>query len=264
MRICSFVKHVETRIRGLAERCLHAAGMLRPGPVPSSVVLASLGGAIGLLLLLVRGALRIPDTVAEVLFVIAHPLHVFVAAATLVRLLVRSGRFRPLPAAAVSYPLAIAIVTTVDSLLPFLGEWVLALPSRHVHIGFVEFWWIVHPLALAGTAVGLAAPRLRLPPALVLAASILPPAFDMMMAMWNPLDPAAVLTIAASRGIQCRESDVSGKQLLRAPEAFCTNALMGIMPLLRVDGRPIGAGTVGPVTRLLRKALDAASEDATA
>jgi len=196
MRICSIVKRAGARVRVLAARCARAGDMLRSGPVRRSAALAALGGAIGLVLLLVRGALGIPDTVAEVLFVIVHPLHVFVAAATLARLLVRSGRFRSLPAAAVSYPLAIAITTAADSLLPYLGEWLLALPSRHVHVGFVEIWWLVPPLAIAGTAAGLAAPRLPLRPPLVLAASILPPLFDMMMAMWKPLDPAALVTIA--------------------------------------------------------------------
>lgn len=201
MRICSLVKRAGTRIRGLAARCENEGGRFRPGPLRRSVSLAALAGALGLVLLLARGALGIPDTVAEILFVIVHPLHVFVAAATLSRLLARSGRFRPLPAAVIGYPLAIAITTAADSLLPYLGEWLLALPSRHVHVGFVEIWWIVHPLAIAGTAAGLAAPRLPLRPPLVLVASVLPPLFDMMMAMWKPLDPAALVTIAAFTGL---------------------------------------------------------------
>jgi hypothetical protein len=163
--------------------------------------MAGLGGAIGLALLLVRGALRIPDTVAETLFTIVHPVHVFVGTATMVRLLTRSGRFRALPAALISYPLAIALVTITDSLFPYLAEWLLALPSRHVHISFVEIWWLVHPIAIAGIAAGLALPRLRLRPPLVLAASMLPPLFDMIMAMWKALDPAAVVTIALFTGL---------------------------------------------------------------
>jgi hypothetical protein len=201
MRLFSFVKNLVACFRGPVARSVNAGGIPRHGPWRRSVVLASLAGAIGLVLLLVRGALGIPDTAAEALFVIVHPLHVFIAAATLVRLLSRPGRLRPLVAAAVGYPLVIAIVTTVDSLLPYLAELLLALPSRHVHIGFVEFWWLVHPLAITGTAAGLAAPRLRLRPRLVLAASLLPPVFDMMMAMWKPLDPAALLTIALFTGL---------------------------------------------------------------
>jgi hypothetical protein len=201
MRLFSFVKHLAPRIRGPAAPRAPEGDPAHRGSWRRSVVLASLAGAIALALLVVRGALGIPDTAAEFLFVIVHPLHVFVAAATLVRLVSRSGRLRPLAAAAVSYPLAIAIVTTVDSLLPYLAEWLLVLPSRHVHIGFVEIWWLVHPLAIAGVAAGLAAPRLMLRPPLMLTASLLPPVFDQMMAMWKPLAPAALVTIAAFTGL---------------------------------------------------------------
>ena len=37
--------------------------------------------------------------------------------------------------------------------------------------------------------------------------------------------------------------------LLAADEAFLTNSLMEVMPLVRLDGRPLGAGQPGPVTR---------------
>jgi hypothetical protein len=174
---------------------------MREGPWRQSLVMAGLGAGAGLALLLVRGVLRIPATVTETLFTIVHPAHIFVAAATMARLLDRGGRYSALPAAAISYALAMVIVTFTDSLLPYVAEWLLALPSRHVHIGFVEIWWLVHPLAITGAAAGLAVPRLRLRPPLVLAASVLPPVFDMMMAMWKPLDPAAVVTIAVFTGL---------------------------------------------------------------
>ena len=42
--------------------------------------------------------------------------------------------------------------------------------------------------------------------------------------------------------------------LLEADEAFVTNALLGVMPLTRVNGRAIGRGAAGPITEKLRKA----------
>jgi hypothetical protein len=163
--------------------------------VPRSAAAAGLAAVVAVVVLLVHEALKIPATAAETLFVIAHPLHVFLGALTVMRILVREGRMLRLPAAAISYPLAIVIVTIADSLLPFLAELLLALPSRHVHFGFVEFWWIVHPMAIAGILLGLRASRVhqhRLP---VLAISALPPLYDMMMAMWKPLDALAVITV---------------------------------------------------------------------
>ena len=44
--------------------------------------------------------------------------------------------------------------------------------------------------------------------------------------------------------------------LLKSDEVFLTNTLMGIMPVCAVDGRPIGAGVPGPVTRGLRTAYE--------
>jgi branched-subunit amino acid aminotransferase/4-amino-4-deoxychorismate lyase len=44
------------------------------------------------------------------------------------------------------------------------------------------------------------------------------------------------------------------KRLLNADEAFVTNALLGVAPLIRVNSRPIGRGTAGAVTEKLRKA----------
>jgi len=76
------------------------SGLFHEEPWRRSIAMAGLGGAISLALLLFRGVLRIPDTVAETLFIMVHPIHVFVAAATMVRLLTRNGRFRSLPAVA--------------------------------------------------------------------------------------------------------------------------------------------------------------------
>jgi hypothetical protein len=164
-------------------------------PWRRSAAMAGLGAIIGAIVLLVHGTLKIPAAATETLFVLVHPAHVCIGAMTMMRVLVREGRVPPIGAAAISYLLSIAIVTIADSLLPFLGELLLSLPSRHVHVGFVEIWWVVHPMAVAGIALALGAPRLRLHPLLVLAASALPPLYDMMMAMWKALDPVAIVTI---------------------------------------------------------------------
>jgi hypothetical protein len=168
---------------------------LEQDPLLRSAAAAASVAAVAVVALLVHEALRIPASAAETLFVIVHPLHVLVGSLTIVRMLVRDVRMTKLPAAMIGYPLAIVIVTITDSLLPFLAELLLALPSRHVHYGFVEYWWIVHPLAAAGILIGLRAPRVQLPRPAILAASALPPLYDMMMAMWRPLDAVSVITV---------------------------------------------------------------------
>lgn len=53
------------------------------------------------------------------------------------------------------------------------------------------------------------------------------------------------------------ERPVTLAELESCEEAFLTNALLGIMPLTVVDGRPIGAGAPGHLTQALIKSLAA-------
>jgi len=64
----------------------------------------------------------------------------------------------------------------------------------------------------------------------------------------------AVLEIAAKSGIGSTETNITQGELNNAQEAFLTNSVMEIMPLVEVDGRAIGSGSPGPVTRGLMAA----------
>ena len=61
----------------------------------------------------------------------------------------------------------------------------------------------------------------------------------------------AVLDLAASAGIACRTGDYTLPELYTAEEVFVTGTLGGLVPVVRVDGRAIGDGTPGPVTKRL-------------
>jgi len=62
---------------------------------------------------------------------------------------------------------------------------------------------------------------------------------------------AAVLRLASSAGIATLEGDYSLPQLYNASEAFVTGTMGGLAPVVSVDGRSIGDGTTGPVTKQL-------------
>jgi len=64
----------------------------------------------------------------------------------------------------------------------------------------------------------------------------------------------AVLEIAAKSGIGSTETNITQGELNNAQEAFLTNSVMEIMPLVEVDGMAIGSGSPGPVTRGLMAA----------
>jgi branched-chain amino acid aminotransferase len=61
-----------------------------------------------------------------------------------------------------------------------------------------------------------------------------------------------VFDLAAELGIPAREADLAPAALRDADEAFLSSTAGGIMPVSRVDGRPLGAGTPGPIVRRLR------------
>ncbi len=61
----------------------------------------------------------------------------------------------------------------------------------------------------------------------------------------------AVLDLAASAGIACQAGDYTLPELYTAGEAFVTGTMGGLAPVVRVDGRVIGDGAPGPVTRRL-------------
>jgi branched-chain amino acid aminotransferase len=62
---------------------------------------------------------------------------------------------------------------------------------------------------------------------------------------------AAVLELAADAGLRCETGDYTLPQLYTAEEAFVTGTMGGLAPVVRVDGRTIGDGIPGPVTKRL-------------
>ena len=61
-----------------------------------------------------------------------------------------------------------------------------------------------------------------------------------------------VLGLAGEAGITARERNVSLSELYVANEVFTTATMGELAPVLEIDGRRIGAGSIGPVTRRLQ------------
>jgi len=66
---------------------------------------------------------------------------------------------------------------------------------------------------------------------------------------------AAVLEICQRENIPCEERDVSLAEVYRADEVFCTGTMGELAAAVRVDGRTIGAGGVGAMTRRLSESF---------
>jgi len=65
---------------------------------------------------------------------------------------------------------------------------------------------------------------------------------------------AAVLRLAEDAGMAVSEGDYTLPQLYNASEVFVTGTMGGLAPVVAVDGRVIGDGDVGPVTKQLTEA----------
>lgn len=62
---------------------------------------------------------------------------------------------------------------------------------------------------------------------------------------------ATVLELCRDHDISHREKDISLTELYRADEVFCTGTMGELAPVVKIDGRTIGAGSIGPMTNRL-------------
>ena len=132
---------------------------------------------------------QLPSHTSFTIFYILHPVHVLLSA------LVTSSIFKIhkhksmkdryiLPALVViGYTGSIGIATVSDSIIPFLGEILLNLPKREIHIGFIEKWWLVNPLAFLGIAISYFRPATKFPHAGHVLLSTWASLFHMIMAL---------------------------------------------------------------------------------
>lgn len=65
----------------------------------------------------------------------------------------------------------------------------------------------------------------------------------------------AVLETCRLSGIPAQERPVTPEEVLRADECFLTNSLFVVMPLVELDGFPIGSGRPGAITGQIRAAV---------
>lgn len=121
-------------------------------------IFGSLTG-IGIMLLIVYT--NMSRSRSEELFWVLHPIHVLLSALVTAGMFRLHGSGKILPTIIIGYLGAIGIATLSDSVIPYLGEWMLGLPNRGLHLGFIEKWWLVNPLALAGIALAFFWPRTK-------------------------------------------------------------------------------------------------------
>ncbi|MFW5871412.1 MAG: hypothetical protein ACOCVH_02885 [Verrucomicrobiota bacterium] len=154
------------------------------------------GALTGIILLIFFRAM--PAESARSVFYVLHPLHVVLSAlatASMFRLhtcrKIRGacvkGQCNLWQLLIIGYLGAIGIATLSDSLIPYLGELMLDLPNRGVHLGFIEKWWLVNPLAITGALIACLRPSTKFPHAGHVLLSTWASLFHMLMAVGESL-----------------------------------------------------------------------------
>ena len=146
----------------------------------------AVGTLTGMIIMGVIVYAQVPRSLSTALFWGFHPLHVVLSA------LVTAGMYRLhgdgvlWRTILIGYFGSIVIATLSDSIIPYLGECLLGLPDRGLHLGFIEKWWLVNPMAAAGIAIACFWPKTKFPHAGHVLLSTWASLFHMTMALgWN-------------------------------------------------------------------------------
>lgn len=148
----------------------------------------------------------IPRGMAYDIFYVLHPVHVLLSAlvtASMYKLhQCPSVNARCLKGGCnlwalllVGYIGSVGIATLSDSLIPYIGEVLLGLPNKGVHIGFIEKWWLVNPLAVIGIAIACLWPTTRFPHAAHVLISTWASLFHIIMALGGAISWLLTLII---------------------------------------------------------------------
>jgi hypothetical protein len=170
------------------------------------------GALTGIAIMAVIVYAKVPRVASQALFWGLHPLHVLLSALVTAGMYRLHGNRKLWSTVVIGYVGAIGIATLSDSIIPFLGEWLLGLPRRGMHLGFIEKWWLVNPLALAGIVIAWFWPKTKFPHAGHVLISTWASLFHMTMALGSSLDvPTMLLTpvfLFLAVWVPCCTSDI--------------------------------------------------------
>ena len=156
----------------------------------------------------------LPPKLSCNIFYILHPIHVVLSALVTASVykLHKSGKCDIWILLVIGYAGSIGIATMSDSVIPYFGEVLLDMPNRGLHIGFIEKWWLVNPLAILGVAIAYFMPTTKFPHAGHVILSTWASLFHIIMAVGEPLGLlsyiAVFLFLFLAVWIPCCVSDI--------------------------------------------------------
>ncbi|MDK1030679.1 MAG: hypothetical protein QGD94_01590 [Planctomycetia bacterium] len=153
----------------------------------------AVGAVSGILLMVVF--LQIPPRVSYRIFYTLHPAHVLLSALATAGMYRLHSKGKLLPTLLIGYFGAVGMATLSDSLIPYLGEFLLDLPNREAHIGFIEEWWLVNPLAIAGALIACLRPSTKFPHAGHVLLSTWASLFHIIMALGGSVSMLSIIVV---------------------------------------------------------------------
>lgn len=149
---------------------------------------------------------KLPKETAYQIFYVLHPVHVVLSALVTASIYevheceqvsgrCFMGRCNLWKLLLVGYLGSIGIATLSDSVIPYLGELMLGMPNRGIHLGFIEKWWLVNPLAIAGVLFAYFRPATKFPHSGHVFFSTWASLFHILMALGNALNWISYLVI---------------------------------------------------------------------
>ncbi len=148
---------------------------------------------------------NLPQGTSEVIFYVFHPAHVVMSAVVTAAIFkLHSSKANPAVVLVVGIVGSIGVATLSDSVIPYVGEWLLGMRlevhghehggfAHEAHIGFIEGWYVVFPAAIIGSLLGYLKPRTKIPHAGHVLLSTWASSFHIIMAMSGQLGPAQAL-----------------------------------------------------------------------
>jgi len=163
-----------------------------------------LGALTGIILIIYFQ--KLPKNIAFNIFYILHPIHVVLSAMVTSSIYkihkcdhvngkCLHGECNFWALLVVGYVGSVGIATISDSVIPYFGEWILGMPNREIHFGFIEKWWLINPLAMLGVAIAYFRPSTKFPHVGHVLLSTWASLFHIIMAIGKPVSLAMYLGI---------------------------------------------------------------------
>lgn len=177
------------------------------------------GALTGIAIMGISFRIHVPPSVFETLFWVFHPFHIFLSALVTAGMYRLYGPGKLLPTLMIGYFGSIGIGSLSDCIIPYIGEILLDLPNRGIHLGFIEKFWLVNLSAFVGIAFAYWRPSTKFPHAGHVLLSTWVSLFHITMALGAGVDFFTVVVISLflflAVWIPCCTSDIVFPLLFR-------------------------------------------------